>query len=87
MYAVVVNVTIHDRNAATEALGEQVVPRLSQARGFIAGYWVALPDGKGTSVAVFDSQDAARTVAEQLQPGGEFVTFESVEVGEVVASA
>jgi hypothetical protein len=87
MYAVVVNVTVHDRDAATRALRGQVVPRLSQARGFVAGYWVALPDGKGTSVAVFDSQDAARTVAEQLQPGGEFVTFDSVEVGEVLASA
>ena len=87
MHAVVVNVTVHDREAATRALSDQVVPRLSQARGFVAGYWVALSNGKGTSVAVFDSQDAARTVAEQLQPGGEFVTFDSVEVGEVVASA
>jgi hypothetical protein len=39
------------------------------------------------SIAVFESQDAARTVAEQVQPPGDFVTFDSVEVGEVVASA
>ena len=87
MYAVVVNVTVNERDAATRALNERVVPRVSEARGFVAGYWVALPNGKGTSVAVFDSQDAARTVAEQLQPPGDFVTFDSIEVGEVVASA
>lgn len=87
MHAVVVNVTIHDRDAATGALDDVVVPRVSQARGFVAGYWVSLANGKGTSVAVFDSQDAARTMAEQLQPDGTFVTFDSVEVGEVLASA
>lgn len=87
MHAVVVNVTVHDREAATRALNDQVVPRASQARGFVAGYWLALPNGKGSSVVVFDSQDAARTVAEELQPGGEFVTFDSVEVAEVMASA
>ena len=87
MHAVVVNTTVHDREAATRTLNSQVVPRLSEARGFVAGYWVALPNGKGTSVAVFDSQDAARTVAEALAPSGDFVTFDSVEVGEVVARA
>lgn len=87
MHAVVVNVTVHDREAATRALKDQVVPRASQARGFVAGYWVALPNGKGSSVVVFDSQDAARTVAEELQPTGDFVTLDSVEVAEVVASA
>jgi hypothetical protein len=59
---------------------------VSQAREFVAGYWVALPNGKGVSVAVFDSQDAARTMAEQAQPPTG-VTFDSVEVGEVVANA
>jgi hypothetical protein len=87
MHAVVVNVTVHDREAAKRGLDAQVVPRISQARGFVVGHWVALPNGKGCSVAVFDSQDAARTVAEQLQPPGDFVTFDSVEVGEVIASA
>jgi hypothetical protein len=87
MHAVVVNVSVRDREAATRALTEQVVPRVSQARGFVAGYWVALPNGRGTSVVVFDSQDSARTMAEQLQPPGDFVTFDSVEVGEVVANA
>ena len=86
MYAVVVHVTVDDRETAARALNSQVVPRASQARGFVGGYWVALPNGKGVSVVVFDSQDAARTMAEQAQPPTG-VSFDSVEVGEVVASA
>lgn len=86
MHAVVVKATIRDREAATRALTDQVVPRVTQARELVAGYWVSLPDGKGVSVVVFESQDAARTMAEQIQPPGDFVTFDSVEVGEVVAN-
>ena len=87
MHAVVLNVTVHDREAGERALREQVVPRTSQARGFVAGYWLAMPGGKGLSVLVFDSQDAARTMAEQAQPPGDFVTFDSLELAEVVAEA
>ncbi len=87
MHAVVLNVTVHDREAATRALREVVVPQVSQARGFIAGYWLAMPDGNGLAVSLFDSQDAATTMAEQAQPPGDFVTFERLEIAEVVASA
>lgn len=87
MHAVVVNVTVNDREAATAALNDQVVSTVSQAPGFVAGYWVGLPNGKGTSVVVFESEEAARTASQQAQPPGEFVTFDSVQVGEVVAHA
>jgi hypothetical protein len=87
VHAVVVRANITDRQAATNALHEQVVPRISQAPGFVVGYWVALGEGKGASVAVFESEDAARAVAAQIQPPGDFVTFESIDVGEVVANA
>jgi hypothetical protein len=86
MHAVVISVSVRDREAAGRALKEEVVPRISQARGFVAGYWLSMPDGRGLSVVVFDSQDAARTMAEQV-PSGQFVTFDSVEVAEVAASA
>jgi hypothetical protein len=87
MHAVVLNVTVNDRDAATAALRDQVVPSVSGSPGFVAGYWVGLPGGRGTSVVVFESEEAAKTAAAQAQPPGEFVTFDSVEVGEVVASA
>jgi hypothetical protein len=85
MHAVVIRVSVRDREAAARAL-DAVVPRVAQARGFVAGYWLSMPDGKGLSVIVFDSQDSARTMAEQI-PSGEFVTFDSIEVAEVAASA
>jgi hypothetical protein len=36
---------------------------------------------------VFESEDVARSAAAQAQAPGDFVTFDSVEVGEVVAIA
>jgi heme-degrading monooxygenase HmoA len=88
MHAVVVRVTLSDDDSASLAeLREQVVPRVSQAPGFVAGYWVRLEGEKeGTSVVVFDSEDNARSAGEQFQPP-EGVTLESLEVGEVVANA
>jgi hypothetical protein len=87
MHAVVLNVTIHDADAAERALKNEVVPRASQARGFVAGYWLSMPNGTGTSILVFDNQDAASAMAEQAQPPGDFITFDRLEIAEVVASA
>ena len=84
MHAVVANVTINDPDRAAAGLHEQVVPSTSQAPGFVAGYWL---DG-GTGVVIFESEDAARSMADQVQspPDGE-VTVDFVEVREVVAHA
>ena len=87
MHAVVLSVTINDPDAATAAPRDQVVPQVAGAPGFVAGYWVGLDGGRGTSVVVFESEDAARSAAAQAQPPGGFVTFDSVDVGEVVANA
>jgi hypothetical protein len=88
MHAVLVTVTIHDFEQGRAFLTEEIVPRVSQAPGFVAGYWVRAQEDQGRSVIVFDSEEAARTVADQIrtQPG-EAVTLESVDVGEVVAHA
>lgn len=87
MHAVVLTVTVNDQEAARRALREQVVPQVSGSPGFVAGYWVGLEGNRGTAVVVFESEDAARAAAAQAQTPGEFVRFDSVEVGEVVASA
>lgn len=87
MHALVLNVTVHDREAGTRALENQVVPRAKQARGFVGGYWLAMSGGKGLSVLLFETQDAARTMAEYAQPPGDFISFDSLEVAEVVAQA
>jgi hypothetical protein len=87
MHAVVVSVTVHDRDAAISELHEQVVPTVSGAPGFVAGYWIALPNGKGRATLVFESEGAAQAAAGQVQAQRAAVTVDGVEVGEVVASA
>jgi hypothetical protein len=87
MHAVVVKANIHDRDAATASLKNQIVPTVSGAPGFVAGYWINVGEGRGTSVVVFESEEHAQAVASQIQPPGDFVSFESVTVGEVVANA
>ena len=87
MHAVIVHVTIHDPETASRTLKEQIVPQVSQAPGFVAGYWCAAGSDKGLSLIVLESEDAARAVAERAQAPGDFITFDSVEVGEIVAHA
>jgi hypothetical protein len=87
MHAVVLNVTVTDADGAAAALRNQVVPQISGTPGFVAGYWVRLDAGRGAAVVVFESEDAARSGAAEAQPPGDLMTFDSVEVGEVVANA
>jgi len=87
MHAVVVHVTVNDRDTAIETLRGTIVPRISGLPGFVGGYWVALGADKGTSIAAFDSEEQAQEAAEQVSARGAEVTVDSVEVGEVVGNA
>jgi hypothetical protein len=89
MHAVVVRVSISDVETAQKGLKEEVVPVVSQAPGFVAGYWTRSDDGSnGQSMIVFESEEAARAAAERLGTNvPEGVTIEGFEVREVVASA
>jgi hypothetical protein len=91
MHAVLVTVTINDQEPALENLRGEVVPQVSQAPGFVAGYWMRADDGgKGTGVIVFESEDAARAVEQRVQEQTgtrDYVSLDNVEVREVVANA
>jgi hypothetical protein len=87
MYAVVASVDITDGEVAMKALAEQVVPGVKQAPGFVAGYWIRLDEGHGTSVVVLETEEQARTGAPEVGGGSPGVTFTSVTVGEVVGHA
>jgi hypothetical protein len=90
MHAAVFRVNIKDREKAEKFLKEQIVPNASQAPGFVAGHWVNIGGSQGTSMVVFESEEAAKEWAQTAQgaePPADLVTFESVEVGEVVAHA
>ena len=87
MHAVVVRVRVSDREAAERELREKVVPRVSQAPGFVTGYWTR-KDDTGLSMILFESEDAAARASEMIPTGvPEGVTVEGVEVREVVAQA
>ncbi len=87
MHAVVVRVTINDVGDAQRVLEERVVPGVSQAPGFVSGYWTR-KDNSGLSMVVFETEDAAQTMADRVPdmlPGS--VTLEGVEVRAVAAHA
>jgi hypothetical protein len=87
MHAVVVKVTINDPEAAESALREQVVPGVSQAPGFVAGYWTRKDNG-GLSMLIFESEEAASGMSDRVRAMiPDAVTLEGIEVREVVAHA
>jgi len=87
VHAVVVRVTISDNEVAESHLREQVVPGVSQAPGFVTGYWTR-KDNSGVAMVVFESEDAAKAMSERVPSMvPDVVTLEDVEVREVVAHA
>jgi len=64
------------------------VPAVKQAPGVVAGYWAEAPDAEhGYSMVLFESEEAARAAADMARnaPRPDFITFDKVEVCEVVA--
>ncbi len=87
VHAVVVRVTLNDRETAQGLLNDQVVPQVSKAPGFVRGYWT-WKDDTGLSMVVFESEDQATAMSERVPTMiSEAVTLEGVEVREVVAHA
>jgi hypothetical protein len=90
MHAVVVRVSISDFETARQGLRDEVVPRASQAPGFVNGYWTRSDDGtNGLGMVLFESEEAARAASERMgeAPNPDAVTVESVEIREVVEHA
>ena len=90
MHAVVVSVSIGPGHAeeAQAHLESNVVPRVKESPGLVSGYWTRSVDGThGSALVVFESEDNARAAAETIPnaPRPDFITFDSVEVHEVVA--
>ena len=86
MHAVLVKVKLSE-NADPTILREQVVPRVKELPGFVAGYWTR-GEGVGRSMVVFDSQENAQAASDlvpSMIPSG--TALEGNEVSEVVAHA
>ena len=87
MHAVVTTVTINDQEAAESHLREQVIPGVSQAPGFVTGYWTR-KDNSGHAMVIFESEEAANEMAERVPSMlPDAVALEKSEVREVVVHA
>ena len=65
----------------------EVVPRVSQAPGFVTGHWTR-KDSNGLTMVIFESEDAAKQVSERIQQNMPApVTLDGVEIREVAAHA
>lgn len=90
MHALVVSVTIepgHGEEAQAQ-LESNVIPMVKQSPGVVSGYWMRSSDGQqGSSVVLFENEEAARGAADMVPntPRPDFITFDSIEVREVVA--
>jgi len=89
MHAVVVKVTLNDPEAAVENLRSQIVPRVKEAPGFVAGYWYGDRQTNGNATIILDSEENAKGLVEAMraQEGTGAATIDSIDVHEVVASA
>jgi hypothetical protein len=90
MHAVTVKVSILDRERAERELRERIVPMVSQAPGFVAGYWLEEQDGKGASLVVFESEENAQAMVDGIKAQAQEdapVSFDEVGLRGVLVSA
>jgi len=96
MHAVVVRATIHNPDRTREVIKSQVVPQVSRAPGFKAGYWTWRTGELELNVLamiIFDSEENARAAGDRVSANfsvledSDDITLDGVEVREVVASA
>ena len=68
-------------------LKEQIVPMISSAPGFVAGYWCDAIDDRGMAFVVFNDEASAKAAAPPVGTDmGGGVTIESLEFREVLAN-
>ena len=91
MYALAVNVKIESgkEDEAKEELRTNVVPRVKQAPGLVAGYWMDPQNGFGYALLIFDSEENANAAKQMAESGPvpDFVKMNPPQVMEVIASA
>ena len=89
MHAAVVSVTINNPEGALDYLRSEIVPRVSQAPGFVTGHWYGDGQTKGNATIIFDSEENANGFVEMLrsQEGPGHATIDDVTSYPVVANA
>jgi hypothetical protein len=90
MHAALVTVSIKGgvNDARLKNLHDNVVPGVSGAPGFVAGYWLDEADGKGFAFVVFEDEAKAKAASPPVGVDmGEGVMVESVEFRAILANA
>jgi hypothetical protein len=90
MYAAIVGANIPGgvNEARIENLKTKVIPMVSGAPGFIAGYWCDAVGDKGLAFVVFKDEASAKAAAPPVGTDmGEGVTIASVEFRDVLGNA
>ena len=89
MHAVVVKVTINDPEAAVDNLRNQIVPNVSKAPGFVAGYWYGDGQTSGNATLIFESEENANGLVSMMRDreGTGAATIDDIQVHQVVANA
>jgi hypothetical protein len=86
MHAIVVHVNIHDPDEARRGLNEDVIPMMKSAPGFVGAYFVALDDGQGVSIEVFETEEQAKAAAPPADATARGVTLDTIQFGEVIGA-
>jgi hypothetical protein len=90
MHAAIVraNIPAGVTEARLKNLREQVVPMISGASGFVAGYWCDAVDDRGLAFVVFQDEASAKAAAPPVGTDmGDGVTIASIEFREILANA
>lgn len=93
MYANFIEVAIDlSLDPVRKGLHENIIPRVRQMPGFVAGYWLGPVDSKGMSIVIYDDEASARSAIDKmsLKVGGSpalGITIERIETREVIGHA
>lgn len=90
MHATLVTVSIKGgvNDARIKNLNDNVVPMVSGAPGFVAGYWLEVVDEHGFAFVLFNDEASAKAAAPPVGTDmGDDVIVERIDFREVLASA
>ena len=74
-------------SAAAAALMNDILPEITSAPGFVAGYWLEPAEGRGFSIVLFDTEEqAVQSMAQTSSWSVPGVTIGDVEVRRVAVA-
>jgi hypothetical protein len=90
MYAARVRLRIDPAQApaAAAAFTQNILPRVTSAKGFVRGYWLDPVDGEGFGFVIFETEEQARRATPPASDwSGPGVTILGVDVARVAVEA